>query len=80
MDTGENKVMKHPVYLVGFCVRKKILWVATDRADLTAAEITFIYSLRRDIDMVNIQIDIEVIALLLLFSISCNFLTRNCWL
>ena len=140
--------MKHPVYLVGFRVRKEILWVATDRADLTAAEIAFIYSLRWDIEklfswwkrhlkvyhlisrdrhgmllqllaglitylllalycyqfygerqpsirrlrelrrhirretgyviyMVNIQIDIEVIALLLLFSISCKFLTRN---
>ena len=42
--------MKHPVYLVGFRVRKEILWVATDRADLTAAEIAFIYSLRWDIE------------------------------
>jgi hypothetical protein len=42
--------MKHPVYLVGFRVRKGILWVATDRADLTAEEIAFIYSLRWDIE------------------------------
>ena len=46
----ENHRMKHPVYLVGFRVRKKIYWVATDRADLTAAEIAFIYSLRWEIE------------------------------
>ncbi len=42
--------MQHPVYLVGFRVGKKIFWVATDRADLTAAEIAFIYSLRWEIE------------------------------
>jgi len=46
----KNHGMKHPVYLVGFRVGKKIFWVATDRADLTAAEIAFIYSLRWEIE------------------------------
>jgi len=46
----ENHRMQHPVYLVGFRVGKKILWVATDRADLTAEEIAFIYSLRWEIE------------------------------
>lgn len=38
--------MRHPVYLVGFRVRGKVYWVATDREDLSAEEIAFIYSLR----------------------------------
>ncbi len=46
----ENHRMKHPVYLVGFRVGKKIFWVATDRADLTPGEIAFIYSLRWEIE------------------------------
>lgn len=46
----ENHKMRHPVYLVGFRVRKKVFWVATDRADLTAEEIAFIYSLRWEIE------------------------------
>ena len=46
----ESHRMKYPVYLVGFRVGKKIFWVATDRADLTAAEIAFIYSLRWEIE------------------------------
>lgn len=46
----ENHRMQHPVYLVGFRVGKKIFWVATDRADLTAEEIAFIYSLRWEIE------------------------------
>lgn len=46
----ENHRMQHPVYLVGFRVGKKIFWIATDRADLTAAEIAFIYSLRWEIE------------------------------
>ena len=46
----ENHRMQHPVYLVGFRVGKKIFWVVTDRADLTAAEIAFIYSLRWEIE------------------------------
>jgi hypothetical protein len=46
----ENHKMKHPVYLVGFRVRKKVYWVATDRVDLTAEQIAFIYSLRWEIE------------------------------
>jgi hypothetical protein len=46
----ENHRMQHPMYLVGFRVGKKIFWVATDRADLTAEEIAFIYSLRWEIE------------------------------
>ena len=46
----ENHRVRHPVYLVGFRVGKKIFWVVTDRADLTAAEIAFIYSLRWEIE------------------------------
>ena len=46
----ENHKMCHPVYLVGFHVRKKKFWVATDRADLTAEQIAFIYSLRWEIE------------------------------
>ena len=46
----ENHKMRHPVYLVGFRVKKKLFWIATDRADLTAEEIAFIYSLRWEIE------------------------------
>lgn len=46
----ENHRMRHSVYLVGFRVGKKLFWVATDRADLTAVEIAFIYSLRWEIE------------------------------
>ena len=46
----KNHQMQHPVYLVGFRVRKKIYWVATDRADLSAEQIAFIYSLRWEIE------------------------------
>jgi hypothetical protein len=46
----ENHKMRHPLYLVGFRVRKKLFWVATDRADLTAEQIAFIYSLRWEIE------------------------------
>ena len=38
--------MTHPVYLVGFKSEGKIYYVATDRDDLTAEEIAFIFSLR----------------------------------
>ena len=46
----ENHRMKHPVYLVGFRVKKKIYWVATDRTDITAGQIAFIYLLRWEIE------------------------------
>lgn len=42
--------MQHPVYLVGFRSRRKIYWVITDREDLTAEQIAFIFSLRWDIE------------------------------
>jgi len=46
----DNHRMLHPVYLVGYRVGNKIYWVATDRADLTAEEIAFIYLLRWEIE------------------------------
>ena len=42
--------MRHPVYLVGYRVRSKVYWVATDRPDLSAEQIAFIYSLRWEIE------------------------------
>lgn len=38
--------MTHPVYLVGFTSQGKVYYVATDRADLSAEQIAFIFSLR----------------------------------
>ena len=45
-----NHQMKLPVYLVGYRVRRKVYWVVTDRADLSAEQIAFIYSLRWEIE------------------------------
>ncbi len=42
--------MQHPLFLVGFKSRGKIYWVATDRADLSAEQIGFIFSLRWEIE------------------------------
>ena len=42
--------MTHPVYLVGFRSRGKAYWIATDREDLTAEQIAFIFSLRWEIE------------------------------
>ncbi len=42
--------MSHPLFLVGFKSRGKTYWIATDRADLTAEQIAFIYSLRWQIE------------------------------
>lgn len=42
--------MTHPVYLVGFRSRGKVYWIATDREDLTAEQIAFIFSLRWQIE------------------------------
>jgi len=47
---AENHGMKHPTYPVGVRVKKKIYWVATDRTDLTAEQIAFIYFLRWEIE------------------------------
>jgi len=42
--------MNHPVWLVGFKSRGTVYWVATDRADLSAEQIAFIFSLRWEIE------------------------------
>lgn len=42
--------MIHPVYLVGFRHGRKVYWVITDRHDLTAIQIAFIFSLRWEIE------------------------------
>ena len=42
--------MNHPVWLVGFKNRGKIYWIVTDRADLSAEQIAFIFSLRWEIE------------------------------
>ena len=42
--------MQHPLFLVGFKARGKIYWVATDRADLSAEQIAFMFSLRWQIE------------------------------
>ncbi len=46
----EAHQMKHPLYLVGFRSRGKVYWVVTDRDDLTAEQIAFIFSLRWEIE------------------------------
>ncbi len=43
--------MNHPVYLVGYRVGKKRFWVVTDRGELTAEQIAFIYSLRWEVEL-----------------------------
>jgi hypothetical protein len=47
---GTAHQMTHPVFLVGFKSRGKVYWVATDRQDLTAEQIAFIFSLRWQIE------------------------------
>ena len=42
--------MKHLVFLVGFRIRGKVYWVITDREDLTAEQIAFIFALRWEIE------------------------------
>lgn len=42
--------MAHPVFLVGFKSQGKTYWIATDREDLTAEQITLIFSLRWGIE------------------------------
>lgn len=43
--------MQQPVYLVGFRSRGTIYWVVTDRADLTAEQIAFIFAFRWEIEV-----------------------------
>jgi hypothetical protein len=38
--------MRHPLYLVGFKAEGKIYYIVTDRSDLSAEQIAFIFSLR----------------------------------
>lgn len=42
--------MNHPVLLVGFKSRGKSYWIVTDRLELSAAQIAFIFSLRWEIE------------------------------
>jgi hypothetical protein len=42
--------MTHPLFVVGFKSRGKTYWIATDRNDLTAQQIAFVYSLRWQIE------------------------------
>jgi hypothetical protein len=42
--------MQHPLYMVGFKSRGKLYWVVTDREDLSAEQIAFIFSLRWEIE------------------------------
>jgi len=42
--------MKHPLFLIGFRSRGKNYWVVTDRADLSAEQIAFIFALRWQIE------------------------------
>ena len=42
--------MRHPLFLVGFKSRGKVYWVVTDRADLTAEQIAFIFALRWEVE------------------------------
>ena len=42
----KTHAMTNPVYLVGFKAGGKIYYIATDRQDLTAEQIAFIFSLR----------------------------------
>ena len=42
--------MQHPLFMVGFKSRGKIYWIVTDRADLSAEQIAFIFSLRWKIE------------------------------
>lgn len=45
-----NNKMRHALCVVGFKSRGKTYWIATDRDDLTAEQIAFIYSLRWQIE------------------------------
>jgi IS4 transposase len=45
-----NNKMRHALFVVGFKSRGKTYWIATDRDDLSAEQIAFIYSLRWQIE------------------------------
>ena len=42
--------MRHPLFLIGFKSRGTVYWVVTDRADLTAEQIAFIFALKWEIE------------------------------
>ncbi|MDO8671292.1 MAG: IS4 family transposase, partial [Dehalococcoidia bacterium] len=42
--------MKHPLFLIGFNNRGKVYWIVTDREDLSAEQIAFIFALRWEIE------------------------------
>ena len=42
--------MQHPVVLIGFKNRGKVFWIVTDREDLSAEQIAFIFALRWEIE------------------------------
>ena len=42
--------MQHPVVLLGFKNRGKVYWIVTDREDLSAEQIAFIFALRWEIE------------------------------
>ena len=42
--------MKHPLFLIGFKNRGKVYWIVTDREDLSAEQIAFIFALRWEIE------------------------------
>jgi hypothetical protein len=47
---GDAHRMHHPLFLVGFNARRKVYWIVTDRADLSAEQIAFIFALRWQIE------------------------------
>jgi hypothetical protein len=51
LGTPKVNQTKKPVRLVGYRVDGKKYWVATDRHDLTAEEVAYIYKLRWDIEI-----------------------------
>ena len=42
--------MQHPLFMVGFKSRGTVYWIVTDREDLSAGQIAFIFSLRWEIE------------------------------
>ena len=46
----DTRRMEHPLFLIGFKSRGKVYWITTDRADLSAEQIAFIFSLRWEIE------------------------------
>lgn len=51
LGTPHVNQTKKPVRLIGYRVDGKEYWVATDRYDITAEEVTYIYKLRWDIEI-----------------------------